>query len=114
MTLLLADKIKELKNRYDDPDDQEIVKEWEDKLQKINKKSKYFKLEETRNLTAYIQKRIKDIKISLAETVGLEKDKNIAMHARRQELESILKIISEDSEKDLVQLESEIDVELSR
>lgn len=114
MTLIIQDKIKQAKKRFDDPYDQDIIREWEEKLAKINRKAKYFERPETKELIAYLKKRIKDIRITLAETVGMEKDRNIALHARREEDESILAIISKDSAADLAALQEEIDRDLSQ
>lgn len=108
----IEDKIKRVERNVNDPTDLEVIREWRDTLRLSFEREKYFDLKETKDLIRFIKNRIKDCRLTLSSSEGLEKVDNLALHARLKELVSMLDLLAKDPRKERRQLEAEIDREL--
>ena len=103
-------KIKQLEKQY--PDDPETIKEWRDLLRQSFEDEKFLEIGAVKQLVNHLRVRIKTIRIRLSSPPALEKADALALHARLDELASLLALLAKDPKKQRKQLEAEIDAEM--
>lgn len=100
--------IERLKKDYTDPSDREVLKEWETRLATMLSRQRYSELNQTKELVAYLNKRLRDIKIKLSSDDSLELLDIKSFHRVAKEIKDILALLVIDPQKDMQSLESEI------
>lgn len=104
----IDDKINKIASQYTDPDDVAVIQEWRDRLRLSFEIEEYLDHPKTRDLVKYLKKRILDIREKLSTVEGLEKVDNLVLHARRDELASLLSLLAKDPKQERASIEQEV------
>ena len=105
----VSDKIQRLRKEYQHPEDVEYLKDIEDRAINATRRAKYYDLEATKDVVVYLKERLKSLKLKLVTEVGMEREDNLALHGRRQEIEDLLGFFAKDPVAEIEQIEKEVD-----
>lgn len=104
----IKSNIEKLKRDYTDPADKEVLDEWEKRLATTLTRQRYLELDQTKELVAYLKKRLRDIRIKLSSDSNMDIISVKSYHWLASEIKELLALLVINPEKEMRLLENEI------